>query len=199
MNEPADIQRAQDPAKARDVPLAEFTALRAEIVSRITLQAALVGIGLTALGVILGLVVKKDGDQRLLMAIPPLALVVNLLYSAETYRMSELGTYVRTRLWPYLRDSADPSLDSWEGYLADRRKSLWRLPLIALVDIPAMGLFCTSSVAAMILVDDVSNTLRWVGWVLAVVSVLAPAFLGARVIIAAREPECPVRRAPLPR
>jgi hypothetical protein len=39
----------------------------------LTTQAAVVGVGLTGLGVIVGFVVKDQGDRRLLLAVPPLA------------------------------------------------------------------------------------------------------------------------------
>lgn len=45
-----DVDDATRFGKSVDVALTEFTALRAEIVSRRTRQAALVGVGLTALG-----------------------------------------------------------------------------------------------------------------------------------------------------
>ncbi len=51
-------EKAEGPVyreRAVDVAIAEFNALRAEIVSHVTAQAALVGLALTAAGVILGL------------------------------------------------------------------------------------------------------------------------------------------------
>jgi hypothetical protein len=53
------------------VAIAEYNALRAEIVSYITAQAALVGLALTAVGVIVGFAVKEGADERILLAIPP--------------------------------------------------------------------------------------------------------------------------------
>jgi hypothetical protein len=62
--------------RALDVAIAEFNALRSEILSTATAQAALVGIGITALGIIVGFVVQKGGDRRLLLAVPAVAAVV---------------------------------------------------------------------------------------------------------------------------
>ena len=61
--------------KRVDVALAEFNALRAEIVASANAGNALIGVGLTALAVIVGFVVKDEGDERLLLAVPPLAAV----------------------------------------------------------------------------------------------------------------------------
>ncbi len=79
---------ASDADKAIDVALAEFQALRNEIISHITTQAAVVGLGLTALGVIFGVVVN-NGEERLLLAVPPIALLVVMLHMAETFRCRE--------------------------------------------------------------------------------------------------------------
>lgn len=71
--EPSPQLPALDPKRAIDVAVAEFNALRAEIVARMTKQAALLGVSLTALGVIAGLAYQDAGDERLLLGIPPLA------------------------------------------------------------------------------------------------------------------------------
>jgi hypothetical protein len=83
-------------ARDIDVGLAEFNALRAEIISRTTAQNALVGIGLTAVGVIYGLALKKAGDDKsLLLAVPPLAALASLLHASETYQVGRIGDYIR--------------------------------------------------------------------------------------------------------
>jgi hypothetical protein len=64
--------RRPSPDRAVDVGLAEFETLRAEIVNHLSAQAAVVGLGLTGLGVIIGFSVKEGGSERLLLAIPPL-------------------------------------------------------------------------------------------------------------------------------
>jgi hypothetical protein len=92
-----------DATKAVDVMVAEFNALRAEIVARTNSQAALVGVGLTALGVIVGFVVKDKANERLLLALPPLAALVNLLWSIENRRVTLIGAYIREALWPRLQ------------------------------------------------------------------------------------------------
>jgi hypothetical protein len=57
-----------------------------------------VGVGLTALGVIIGFVVKDHSDKGLLLAIPPLAFGVNVIWAVENRQIGWLGGYIR-RLW----------------------------------------------------------------------------------------------------
>lgn len=84
-------QSEGSPGKDRvvDVALAEFNALRAEIVGHTTAQYAFVGVALTALGVILGLVIREGGDGRLPLAVPPLTALVSLLHAAISYRLQD--------------------------------------------------------------------------------------------------------------
>jgi hypothetical protein len=113
---------------ARDAALAEFNALRAEIINRMTTTATLVGVGLTALGVIVTLVFKEGGDPRLLLTVPPLAFTVNCLWAVENRQIGLIGQYIAILLWPYL-GRGDTLLPSWEEECAKRRrarKDIWR-------------------------------------------------------------------------
>lgn len=74
--------------------LAEFSAMRAEKVSYLTGQAAIVALGITALGVVAGFAVK-DGHDRLLLVVPPLVMLVVLGYAAGSYRSNAIGNYIR--------------------------------------------------------------------------------------------------------
>jgi hypothetical protein len=178
----SDEQRvsAGEPAgKAVDVALAEFNALRSEILMHVTTQAGLVGIGLTVLGVIVGLVVKEGGDDRLLLGIPPLAAVINLLYAAETHRTAEIGSYIEIRLWPYLKERVDPGLPSWEQVVSGRLHNRRRALLNLLVGAPALVLFPAASVGALVVLNGLNTGLAVAGWVLTAIAILAPLALGA--------------------
>jgi hypothetical protein len=168
-----------DPAtadKAVAVALAEFNALRAEVVSHITAQAALVGLGLTALGVVAGLVIEEGGDQRLLLAIPPLATLVVLLHAAGTYRLALIGHYISTTLWPYLdKQVRGEPLPSWEK---KREERLLKTPSILakaiLLDFPAMILFIAASPVALLHVDERESPWWWLGWLLMLIAIAVP-------------------------
>jgi len=164
-------------AKAVDVAVAEFNALRAEINSRMTAQAALVGIGLTAVGVILGLAAGEDGNERLLLAIPAVALLVNTLSAAQTHRIHLLGAYIRRDLWTFLRDQVG-DLKCWEDDVAGRRGSRLNAVVVLLIDAPALLLFVAASVLVLAVCER-KDWLEWAGWAATVLAVAIPAGVSA--------------------
>jgi hypothetical protein len=170
-------EKAEDPEnreRAVDVAIAEYNALRAEIVSHVTAQAALVGLALTAAGVILGFAVKEGGDQRLLLAIPPLTLLVVMLHTAENFRAALIGRYIATTLWPSLERQVG-KLHSWEAGVLDRRKQPLHLllPEIFLLDVPAMAILILASGYALTQVGG-KEALWWIDWAVIGLSVLIP-------------------------
>jgi hypothetical protein len=160
--------------KAVDVAVAEFNALRAEIVSHVTAQAALVGLALTAAGVIVGFTVKDGADQRLLLALPPLALLVVLLHTAETFRSALIGRYIATELWEDLEERVG-DLRSWEARVAERRQRhvLLLLPEMFLLEFPAMAIFILAGVYALVQVGS-GEPLWWIDCAALVLAIIAP-------------------------
>jgi hypothetical protein len=163
--------------KAVDVLLAEFNALRAEIVARTSSQAALVGIGLTAVGVIVGFVVNDGGDKQLLLALPPLAALVNLLWSIENRRVTLAGAYIRRTLWREVCRLTGVA-SSWEAEVHQRRKGL-----SAVFSILAEGtlvlVFAGSAVAGIAVAsDEVHGELETAEWVLAGAAAVLPIVFG---------------------
>lgn len=148
--------------KAVDVAVAEFNALRAEIIQLNTAQAAFVGISITALGVVIGLGVRKD--DRLLLIIPPLAILVTLVYAGYAFRASEIGRYIGTKLWPYLQQRVG-DVPSWEAYINAQR--LGRRGVVrALTDASAPVLYAGASLVVLIEVKDgATSELKTLGWV----------------------------------
>jgi hypothetical protein len=173
--------RRSSPDRSVDVALAEFNALRAELVSHLTTQAGVVGLGLTALGVIVGFTVKEGGSERLLLAIPPLTLLVVLLHTAGSWRSNLLGNYIRKDLWPYLASRVgDERLPSWEHEVAARQRP-WKAVLMALIiDFPAMAIFIVASVVALFQVEG--GSLLWFAGCLSVAgAVLVPLLVGHQI------------------
>ena len=66
--------------------VAEFTALRNEIVARTTIQGTLITLVVTAVGVVAGFVIKDNGNVRLLLILP--------------FVVSAAGIHFRTRIAP---------------------------------------------------------------------------------------------------
>jgi hypothetical protein len=168
----------EKPDKRAEVALAEFNALRAEILSEASAGAATVGVGLTALAVIVGFVVKDGGDERLLLTIPVLALVVNLLQAAVHHRIIRIGTYIEVDLWPYLQKfGPDDRPPSWEESEARSGSGVIRKAMDLLSDVPAIALFSAAGVAAVIHAGHLDHTFQTVGWVCAGLSIVLPACL----------------------
>jgi hypothetical protein len=173
--------RRQETDRSVDVALAEFNTLRAEIVSHLNAQAAVVGLGLTALGVIVGFTVKDGGSERLLLAIPPLTLLVVLLHIAGSWRMALIGNYIWTELWPYLaKRVGDKSLPSWEGKVARRQQPLKAILIAVIIDFPAGAIFICASIGALLSIGD--HEIFWLGgWLAVGFAIAVPAIVGLLV------------------
>jgi hypothetical protein len=155
------------------IALAEFNALRAEMLSHMTSQAALIGMGLTALGFVFGFAIRDGGDRKLLLVVPLLAAFVSLLQAGRYYQITVIATYIRKRLWPYLQKRVDEELPSWEMHIAMHRSNRRNFVLSHLIDTPAIALFVAASIFALLLVpDDTDPMLRGAGWALTLLSVL---------------------------
>ena len=147
-------QLDEAPQQAVTVVLAEFQALRAEMVSRASSAAALVGVGLTAFGVIIGFGIKNHRDLGLLLAVPPIAALVNLLWSIESKRITLAGAYIRQKLWPALRTWLDTDLPCWEDVNQYRRTDKWRRFASLLTDGLMLFMFTAAGAAALIVANN---------------------------------------------
>jgi hypothetical protein len=169
------MQRNESPHAGRDldVELAEFNALRAESVVQQTAQTTLVGVGLTALGVVFGLAVKKGGDNHLLLAVPPLAAIISLIHASVTFRIIRIGDYIRDELWPAIQGQVGP-VPSWQAYLVARRQGRNIIVQGLLNDGPGMTLMAVASVGAVAAVDNIDLLLRLGGVLCMAVTFISP-------------------------
>jgi hypothetical protein len=163
---------------AVEVALAEFNALRGEMLNHMNAQATLMGIGLTALGFVFGFAIRDGGDRQLLLTVPLLATFVSLLHAGRYYQISVIASYIRERLWPYLQRQIGEELPSWEMHIAMHRGDRRNFMLSHLIDTPAIALFVAASVFALLLVpEDSDPVLRHTGWALTLLSVLCVALV----------------------
>ena len=139
------------PERAVDAALAEFNTLRSEVAGYITAQSALVGITLTAFGVIFGLVLDKGDNSQIALTIPFLSLLVSLLYTAASYRLSRLGDYISATLWPYIQKQVDESLPSWERAKTQQQRQWQNVLIGGPLESAVTFLLVGSSVFALIL------------------------------------------------
>ncbi len=161
------------------IALAEFNALRSEIDSHIAAQTTVVGLGITALGIIVGFVAKEGADSHLLLIVPPLSMFVILLFTAESYRMTMLGNHIRQDLWPFLEHQVG-KLPSWEVKISEYESSKGVLAKAAFIDSPAIILFLVASIAALKWVQDSNDALWWAGCAMTGVAVLVPSIVAYR-------------------
>jgi hypothetical protein len=137
-----------------DILLAEYNALRSEIVSHVTVQAAVVGLGFTGIGVVAGLVAKTAGGDQVLLLVPPMSFFVVLIYSAETYRSAAIEIYIYQCIWPRL-ESEVGTLPSWERHAGSERRVSGRAAVLSvLIDLPAMSVFVLASGGSLVIVRD---------------------------------------------
>ncbi len=159
--------------------LAEFTSLRAEKVSYLTGQAAVVGIGITALGVIAGFV-AKEGHDRLLLAVPPLVMLVVLSYAAGSYRSNQLGNYIRDHLWRGLEAKVGEELPSWQREIAKARVKPAAIVKVVFLDLPPAALFIAASIYALCSLAD-HEFIWWAGLGMTTISVIVPIWVLAGI------------------
>lgn len=99
-----DARGAAEEVQAR---LAEFTALRNEIDHSQNRQTQILGFAITAFTVMFGLATE---NVVFLLFVPPIALILQLLYTRHQAQVQRIGGYIRTEIEPNV-----PGL-GWEGH-----------------------------------------------------------------------------------
>lgn len=101
---------------ALDALIAELTALRGEITSRISSQITLIlGAG-TIVGAIVGIVISQHGDVALLAIVPLVTSVLGFVHADNTRFINYAAKYIRDALWPMIRELVGyEELPSWES------------------------------------------------------------------------------------
>jgi hypothetical protein len=79
--------------------LAEYGALRDEIIKRIEIEHQLISLALIAPGTILAIGVQTR-EAALLLLYPILACFLSAVYAFNEYRIFEIGNYIRNRIEP---------------------------------------------------------------------------------------------------
>lgn len=87
---------------------------------RSTTQQALLGLNLTAVGFVAGLVLSGEADNELLLVLPIISAVLGLLWLDHALNIEAIGLYVREKLWIW-----EPSWEIEVCRQKERRR--WRL------------------------------------------------------------------------
>ncbi|RYC13715.1 hypothetical protein [Nocardioides zhouii] len=167
--------------------LAEFDALRAEILNLRQTQKNIVSIALAAYAGLFSFALGGDGDARLLTVVPPLGLVLCILQLSESFQIDRIGSYLRTTVWPEVMALSDYA-HSWEEQHG-KRSWLSRSAGAVLLDGTLPVLLFGAGVAAIILGPDLSGTSLALEWVCVALTLLAPALYGLIFLAQRGRPE----------
>jgi hypothetical protein len=136
----------------------------------------------TAIGVLVGLVAAKEADNRLLLAIPLVSLLVVALHGAASYRVGLIGNYIRVELWPYLGGHFDKPPPSWEATVMEGRAFGKAVPKTLLVDLPPFMILIAASVAALAVAFAPCDPIWWVGVGLFLIMLVTPIGLTSLIL-----------------
>jgi hypothetical protein len=168
-----------------DVVLAEFSALRAEILSCQQAQTGVFVGGMTATAAVGAIAFSKGSRLQILLVLPFVLSGLGLLYLDYSRRPAAIGKYIRTELWLILElHPACRQLPSWERYLDKKRQQLSRRDRL-LGALPFVLVFLVPSVLALVvgaykLIHSSWGEAYWLLWVACLVVVLMLLALLAR-------------------
>jgi hypothetical protein len=101
------------------VLLAQFNACRAEILARSVGQATLVGLNISAIGVISGFYFAYHADPRLLFVIPLLSPMLGILWEDHAINIGNIGRFIQRSIMPRLSASLGSDLPDYELWIRD--------------------------------------------------------------------------------
>jgi len=100
------MQLQEKSGMARQLRVAMFSSLRAEIGTRTSAQHTLLSLNVTASGVIAGLVYGSQGQPEILLGFPVLSVLLGALYIDHAYAINRLDR----RAWKIYDTAVDPDV-----------------------------------------------------------------------------------------
>lgn len=159
-------------ADATDVALAEYDALRAEILAVEQFEQRAFAGALTVIAAVGGFALaKKDGRLELLMVLPVVLSGLGLLQAHCVQQIAQLGDYIRDHLWTRLPVDISADCLSWEHFIEVSRRRSRPQYLVGGLLVRAL-VFGLPSVASIVITGHQWNTKLaplWWGDVLVVV------------------------------
>jgi hypothetical protein len=156
--------------------MAEFEALRAEILSIRQVKRNLLSIALAAYAAIFSFALGANGDSALLLVVPPLGLALSLFELSETIQIAQLGTYIREQVWPVVTDVTGYE-HSWE-IRHDGHGPVGKAGLAMLLDGGLPGTLFGASFVAILMMNDLSGPAMAFAWMCAVLTLASPVIYG---------------------
>lgn len=103
--------------------LAEFQALREEILHRLRTNVMLMTFNVTASGVIIGY--GFSHDSQIFLITPLVTSLFGLFIIGQNTRIYELGDYIRTNLEPRINQTCSFQVLGWESYFNRVKEHFW--------------------------------------------------------------------------
>lgn len=153
--------------KAADAVLAEYAALRAELLQNLGAQSTLINLNMTAIAGIGGIVITQRADIRLLLMLPVISGALGLLANSEARDVTVIEQYIRDHQASLLAQYVgDQRLFQYERYLQDNRGKLRPILFSVVVGLVFPGI----SLGALYLVwPFLRSPLDWTAWGLGMV------------------------------
>jgi hypothetical protein len=153
-----------DPNLVIRAALAEYTALRAEVTSRISGQDTMLNLYITAAAAIFGFALSGHADPLILLVLPLLSAAVRLLYHNHNQYIKLVSAYLNDQLRPLVTGRlGEPGLLGWQERSAEyQRGPRWR----RLAHPAGLALlFPVSAAVALVLVAPrLSSSWEWLAW-----------------------------------
>ena len=116
---------ANDSAVDREMLLAEFAALRAEILQRMSLQWNIFALQLTAAGVVFSFALSNPSHTGFLLILPIISFALAGRYVSQSLSIQRIGTYIRE----VLEAKSELHWEAWTKTRPPRRRTLtWLNP-----------------------------------------------------------------------
>lgn len=165
-----------------EVSLAEYKALRDELLGIRQIQTAVLTAALTILAAVGGVALtKKGGRVEILLVLPFVLSGLGVIIIQCAAGVTLIGDYIRTELWTGITVNASARLPSWEVFLEEVRCDARKRYRFSVIIAPLLILAAPSWASLGITYRDAVNHLwpLWWGGVLAVglsgaVAVLTP-------------------------
>jgi hypothetical protein len=169
------------PADRLNIAVAEFNAMRAEILSRSTAQQNLLNLTIVAVGAVGSVAFSGASRQPVLLILPIVSCIFGMLYFDHGFAIGNIGRYIKDELAPAVRSESNWSHAlAWEDFVRRIASSQTRFRRSAVqFDIPI--LFAFLFVPVMIsayMATQLANTWLWLAWSVGVVAEMLTAAVG---------------------
>src|SRR5260370_1234290 len=103
-------------ARTTTIVLAEFTGLRSEIATRVSIQATLIFGNLTVLGVVFGIALSHPGNTDVLLLLPIVTPCIGIIVIDSFRNLDILGRYISRVIRPQLQIKSQLKFEGMEVF-----------------------------------------------------------------------------------